>query len=87
MHYYFGDVGFWGMHMFWWAFWLLLIIGGMSLFEPVRRTRNKGHKASALETLQKRCASGDVSYEEYEKRKSHLVRDGAKPDLTESRKY
>jgi putative membrane protein len=86
MHYYNGDVGFWGMHMFWWIFWLMLIIGGTSFFEPVRRTRNRDHRASALEILQKRYANGDLSHEEYEKRKSHLERDGAKPDLTETRK-
>ena len=82
MHNYFEGIGFWGMHMFWWAFWLLLFFGGISLFEPVRRTRNGGHKASALEILQKRYANGDISDEEYEKRKSKLERDGAKPDLT-----
>jgi putative membrane protein len=86
MHYNYADVGFWGMHMFWWIFWLTLIIGGTSLFQPVRRSRNGDHRESALDILQKRYARGDVSHEEYEKRKSHLERDGAKPDFIRTSK-
>jgi len=84
MNHFYDGVGFWGMHMFWWAFWLLLVIGGISLFEPVRRKLNRDHRASALEILQKRYANGDLPQEEYEKRKSYLLKDGAKPNLTES---
>jgi len=75
MHYY-GDMGFWGMHFFWWIFWVALIAVMFSIFQPVPRSRNKEHKnQSPLEILQRRYASGELSDAEYEKKKSRLARD------------
>ena len=73
MHHY-GDMGFWGMHFFWWIFWVALIAVVFSMFQPVPRTKNKAH-SSPLEILQRRYASGELSDEEYEKKKSRLERD------------
>jgi putative membrane protein len=85
MHYD-GSVGFWGMHMFWWIFWVTLLAGGMALFEPVSRSRNRDGKASPLEILQRRYANGEITDEEYEKRKLRIERDGVKLDLTKTNK-
>lgn len=71
----YGDVGFFGMHMFWWIFWFVLVFGGFSFFDPIPRSRSRNHKSSPLEILQKRYANGELSDDEYEKRKSKLERD------------
>lgn len=82
MHYNYGDAGFFGMHMFWWVFWIILMVGGMSLFEPVSRSQSRNRKSSPLEILQKRYANGELSDDEYEKKKFRLERDTAKPNLS-----
>ena len=73
----YGDVGFFGMHMLWWIFWLALLVGGVSFFEPVPRSQNRNHKLSPLEILLKRYANGELSDKEYEMKKSRLDRDSA----------
>lgn len=78
----YGDIGFFGMHMFWWIFWFALLVGGVSFFEPVARSQNKKHRSSPLEILQKRYANGELSDEEYEKKKSRIDRDSAGTDFS-----
>ena len=34
-------VSFWGMHMFWWLFWVLLIVSFFGVATPVPRSRAK----------------------------------------------
>ena len=65
-----------GMHGLWWIFWVVLI--GVLVFygwgrpsEQRRRSRETPHQA-----LQRRLANGEVTAEEYEKRKALLDRDG-----------
>lgn len=62
-----GDWWFLGMHMFWWLFWILLIIGLVSLFTPVPKREAK-QRATPLNLLQRRYAAGEISTEEYEQR-------------------
>ncbi len=64
-----------GMHWVWWIFWLVLI--GVIVFygwgrpsEPRRRRRETPH-----EVLKRRLANGEISAEEYQKRKALLDRD------------
>lgn len=71
----YGGWGFFGMHVLWWVFWIVLIGGLFSLFTPVPRNRPR---QTPLELLQRRYAAGEISSEEYEERKAKLERD-AKP--------
>lgn len=76
----FDDAGFYmgGMHGYWWIFWVLLVCvlvfyGWGAKGEQRRRPRETPH-----EVLQRRLASGEITSEEYESRKSLLDRDGGK---------
>jgi putative membrane protein len=72
----FHDGGyFWGMHLFWWLFWVVGILMLFSLFTPEPRNRRRG---TPLELLQRRFAAGEITDKEYEERKAKLERD-AKP--------
>ena len=62
----------WGMHVFWWLFWIVLIVGFFVLIEPVPRSRPR---ETPLELLQRRYAAGKISSVEYEERKAKLDRD------------
>lgn len=71
MHY--EGWGFWGMHFFWWLFWIAGIVALFSLFVPVPRSQR--HQTTPLEILQRRYAAGDITSEEYEERKAKLEQD------------
>jgi putative membrane protein len=62
----------WGMHFFWWLFWIVVIAALFSLFTPVPRRRQRG---APLELLQRRYAAGEINEKEYEERKRTLERD------------
>ena len=69
---------FWGMHLFWWLFWMAIIIGFFALMEPVPRSRARvlrARRETPLEILQRRYAAGELTTEDYEKRKAALERD------------
>lgn len=68
MHY--GEWGFWGMHIFWWLFWIAVIVVLFLSLAPVSRRRRR---ETPLEVLQRRYAAGEVSTEEYEERKAKLI--------------
>ncbi len=68
MHYMDGD--FWGMHYFWWIFWILLLV--WIFFLPFAPPRNN-KKETALEILQKRFARGEITKEEYEEARRTLT--------------
>jgi putative membrane protein len=70
MHY--DGWGFWGMHFFWWLFWIVVIGALFLLFTPVPRGRRR---ETPLEVLQRRYAAGEISSEDYEERKAKLDRD------------
>ena len=67
-------VSFWGMHMFWWLFWVLLIVLFFGVATPVPRSRAK---QAPLDILQRRYAAGEISTADYEERKEKLTRDMA----------
>ncbi len=66
---------FWGMHLFWWLFWLVLIAAFFALMTPVPR---KQARETPLEILQRRYAAGEISTDEYAERKNRLEQDAAK---------
>jgi putative membrane protein len=70
MHY--DGWSFWGIHLFWWLFWVALIVALFSLFTPTPRGRRR---ETPLEILQRRFAAGEISPEEYEERKKKLEHD------------
>jgi putative membrane protein len=71
----FDGWGFFGMHVFWWLFWIVLILALFGLFEPVPRRKVR---ETPLQVLQRRYAAGELSTQEYEERKARLERDAPK---------
>ena len=67
-------VGFFGMHIFWWAFWILLIVVLLATVTPVPKNQMRSGER-ALDILRRRYAAGQFSTEEYERRKAVLERD------------
>ncbi|MEO5732407.1 MAG: SHOCT domain-containing protein [Rubrivivax sp.] len=73
----FYDSGFHmgGMHGLWWIFWVLLI--GVLVYSawgrPGKQRRNP--QEAPHQALQRRLASGEITPEDYEKRKALLDRD------------
>jgi putative membrane protein len=64
----------WGMHWLWWIFWILLIVGAWWAF--TRRTPPSGPPPETpLDRLQRRYADGEITTEEYEERRTNLLRD------------
>ena len=83
--FHFYDSGWWGfgMHLFWWIFWIVMIVAFFSLLTPVSRRRAHLYRQTPLEILQRRYAAGEITTQEYEERKTRLERDavgsGTKP--------
>lgn len=76
MHmYYDGGTFMGGMHWIWWIFWVALI--GSIVFSGWGRSsaRGQGPRETPHEELKRRLANGDISAEEYERRKVLLDRD------------
>jgi putative membrane protein len=64
---------YWGMHFFWWLFWLILVLW---LFSTRRKNLGQQTKEdSPLEILKKRFAKGEITKEEYEEIKNTLDKD------------
>jgi putative membrane protein len=64
-----------GMHTLWWVFWIAVVIAlvlWVGRGAPARRDRPR---ETPHELLRHRLANGDISTEEYEKRKAILDRD------------
>jgi putative membrane protein len=62
---------YWGMHGYWWFFWILLGISFYSFLTPVRRSAYR-FMQSPLQLLQRRYAAGEISSQEYEERRTKL---------------
>lgn len=61
----------WGMHVFWWLFWIVAIVVLFSPITPVSRGRRR---ETPLEILQRRYAAGEIDTAEYEERKAKLTK-------------
>ncbi len=66
---------FWGMHGFWWLFWLVLLAVFFGLVMLTPATKERFRRETPLEILQRRYAAGEISSEEYEERRAKLKRD------------
>jgi putative membrane protein len=74
MHFFDGG-WFFGMHLFWWLFWIVLIVALLGFFDPVPRHKTR---ETPLQVLQRRYAAGEISTKEYEERKERLEHDASK---------
>jgi len=72
----FLDNSYWGMGFIWWVAWFILLIWIFALPYDIPGQRKK--KDSALDILQKRFASGQITNEEYHEKKKILEIDFAK---------
>ena len=70
MHYSADGWIWFGMHLIWWAFWILLISLFFSLVTPVPRSKAR---ETPLEILQRRYAAGEITTQEFEERKVRLA--------------
>ena len=65
---------FFGMHFIWWLFWIALVGTAFATVTPVPKNQMKSGER-ARDILRRRYAAGQVSTEEYERRKTVLDRD------------
>jgi putative membrane protein len=64
----------WRMNWAGWIFWILLIVILIVVFRRLAPSRGSDpSQPTALEILDRRYASGEISTEEYEERKSRLT--------------
>ncbi len=61
---------FWGMHFFWWLFWIVMIIWIFATPYDIPRRINR--KQNPLSILKKRLAKGEITSEEYNEKKKIL---------------
>lgn len=66
---------YWGMHMFWWIFWLAIMFWVFSRGWPMAMRRGD----SAIEELRRTYASGQISEEEYRRRLAVLTERRSQP--------
>ena len=71
MHY--GDMM--GMHTLWWVFWIAVVFGLVFWGRGGSPARRDRPRETLPEVLRRRLANGEISTEEYEKRKEVLNRD------------
>ena len=74
---FFYDNHFFGMHLIWWVFWIILMFGLFGWFEPVPKRRVR--RDAPLEILKGRFASGEITEEEYQAKKRVLEQDAVTP--------
>ncbi len=65
---------FWGMHWGWWFFWMFLWMLFFSFMAPMKRSTYR-QMQSPLQLLQKRYAAGEITGEDYDERRTKLLRD------------
>ena len=75
------DGGWFGMHMIWWFFWIIMLVSFFSFLTPVPRKKARLNRLTPFDILQRRYAAGEISTEDYEERKALLERD-ARPIST-----
>ena len=80
----FYETGWFGMHMFWWFFWILLFVSFFSFATPVTHKRARLNRLTPLDILQRRYAAGEITTEDYEERKARLERDAPLITATEN---
>lgn len=59
---------FWGMHVFWWLFWALMVVLFFTAIAPASRSRARFEDDDPNTILRRRYARGELSTAEYEER-------------------
>ncbi len=65
---------FFGMHFIWWFIWIAILLGAFTTYTPIPKAHLRTGER-ALDILRRRFAAGQLSTEEYERRKVVLERD------------
>jgi len=73
---------YWGMHMFWWIFWVVIV--SLLLFSPWP-ARPGIRRDSAVDVLRRRFAAGEITEEEYRRGLDVLGSEGARTSKTTQR--
>lgn len=68
MHFYEG-YHLWGMHLFWWLIWIVLLFWIFAIPDDIPGQRKK---SSPINILKKRFANGEIDSHEFEERKKIL---------------
>ena len=63
----------WGMNLIWWFLWITMLFWIFATPYDIPFQRKK--KDSALDILQRRFASGEITTEEYQEKKKFLDKD------------
>ncbi|MDF0716625.1 SHOCT domain-containing protein [Muricauda sp. 334s03] len=70
---FYRDGFFWGMHLIWWAIWLVAL--GWIFFAPSGTSGAEINEDDPVTTLKIRFAKGEISKEEYEQSRNLLRSD------------
>jgi putative membrane protein len=62
------------MHWIWWIVWIFFWMLFLSFMTPMRRSTYR-EMQSPLQLLKRRYAAGEITSEEYEERRTKLLRD------------
>ena len=73
---FYNEYSFWGMHMFWWIVWMILLFWIFAT--PYDIPGQRRSISSPLDILQKRFAAGKITNAEYQEAKVILTNDLAK---------
>lgn len=68
------DGPFWGMHLFWWAFWIFAMVSVFGFNVP-ERARFNSYDPNLI--LKRRLAKGEITEEQYKQITAHLRSDEA----------
>ncbi len=68
MHFYEG-YHLWGMHLFWWFIWIIILFWVFALPDDIPGQKNKN---APIDILKKRLAAGEIDSQEFEERKKIL---------------
>ena len=71
---FYKDGFFWGMHLIWWAIWVVLL--GWIFFAPSSSSYDEIEDDDPLTSLKRRFAKGEITKSEYEESKKLLKSDG-----------
>lgn len=74
--YFYEGFHFAGMHLVWWIIWIALILWIFATPYEIPGERRKTE--SPLDHLKKRYAEGSITKEDYEERKTVLMKDNAR---------
>ena len=72
---------YWGMHLFWWIFWLALVTMLVFLAWPPAEMRRR---ETALDILRRRFAGGEITEDEYRHLLDVLTEDEHRDHHTDS---